>query len=223
MINPNKIILSFDLDYTIINNEQGIINSFNYALEKYNIKPLETTEIEKLIGIPLHLMFKKVTNKDPFKLSKAFREYYSNKGINELVFISGAKEKLINLKKEGYNLGIITSKNQKLAIKLLKNQGIFQYFKYVLGETEERKQKVDKSIKKFFQNNFPDKKVIIIGDHIKDRNLAEYLGVPFIGVLTGNHNEQDLKKGITINYQIIDSIVKINKELIYSLFNQKNF
>ncbi len=40
------IILSFDLDNTLIDNREGIVSSFNYALNKFNLPELEKSEIE---------------------------------------------------------------------------------------------------------------------------------------------------------------------------------
>ncbi|MHA1235417.1 MAG: HAD hydrolase-like protein, partial [Promethearchaeota archaeon] len=80
-IKDHKILLSFDLDNTLINNREGIVNSFNYALKKYKHPTLERIEIEKMIGTPLDDMFEKVSNLNPKKLSAAFREYYREKGI----------------------------------------------------------------------------------------------------------------------------------------------
>ena len=66
MQNKKKIILSFDLDNTLINNRDGIVASFNYALNKYDLPKLEKSEIEMMIGIPLNEMFLKVnSNQDP--------------------------------------------------------------------------------------------------------------------------------------------------------------
>ena len=47
-----KVLLNFDLDFTLIDNREGIINSFNYALNQYKIAALETGKIEKMIGTP---------------------------------------------------------------------------------------------------------------------------------------------------------------------------
>ena len=83
MINEKnkKIILSFDLDNTLINNREGIVASFNYALNKFNLPKLEKLEIENMIGIPLNEMFTSVTNQDTSNLVFAFREDYGKKGI----------------------------------------------------------------------------------------------------------------------------------------------
>ncbi len=68
-----KIVLSFDLDFTLINNKQGIINSFNFALMKFKIPELPEVEIEEMIGIPLVDMFRRVSGVNPTKLAVIFR------------------------------------------------------------------------------------------------------------------------------------------------------
>ncbi|GAJ14779.1 unnamed protein product, partial [marine sediment metagenome] len=47
-----KIVLSFDLDNTLINNRKGIVNSFNYALKKFKFPKMERITILKMIGTP---------------------------------------------------------------------------------------------------------------------------------------------------------------------------
>jgi len=49
--------LLFDLDGTITDPGIGITNSVAYALEKYNIKIKDKSELYKFIGPPLHESF----------------------------------------------------------------------------------------------------------------------------------------------------------------------
>ncbi|MFX1239468.1 MAG: HAD hydrolase-like protein [Promethearchaeota archaeon] len=72
----SKVLISFDLDFTLINNKEGIVNSFNHALNKHGVQEIAAEEIEKMIGIPLHEMFEKVSDLNPSQLSASFREYY---------------------------------------------------------------------------------------------------------------------------------------------------
>ena len=81
MKSHKKIVLSFDLDNTLINNRKGIVKSFNYALRKFKLPELDREKIEKMIGIPLDHMFARSTNLNPSLLSSAFREYYGIKGV----------------------------------------------------------------------------------------------------------------------------------------------
>jgi len=212
-----KIVLSFDLDFTLIDNREGIINSFYYALKKFNLPLTEKAEIEKMIGIPLDQMFAKVTKLEPSKLSSSFREYYSLKGIYQATLFPGAREKLEELK-NSFNLGIVTSKKQEIAVKLLEFLDFAKYFDYIFGETDQIKSKKDHRIKDYLVNIFPNHRFVIIGDHPNDKELAKMLDCPFIGVLSGFSSSEDLKIDGSSAVIILNSINDITPELIYSLF-----
>ncbi len=214
----HKILLSFDLDNTLINNREGIVNSFNYALKKYNIPTLERSEIEKMIGTPLDDMFREVSDKNPQELSSAFREYYREKGIYQGSLLPGVKEKLEELQQKTFTLGIITSKRQELAVQVTKILGIFKYFEYVIGESENVKSKLDPNLKKYLLNKYSEYDLVIIGDHPKDMALAENINAPFIGVLTGNHSAEELRRGNAVKTLILKNIKDLFPNLIYSLF-----
>ncbi len=214
-----KIVLSFDLDNTLINNRAGIVASFNYALNKYNLPTMETSVIESMIGIPLSDMFIETTNQDPSKLIFAFREYYSEKGIFQANLLPGIVSKLNELKDQKFIMGIITSKKQELARRVVEILNIQNNFDYILGETEETKElgKLDPSLKKYLSNKYPRHRIIVIGDHPKDAMLSNNLNCPFIGVLTGNHSANQLrevKEGKTL---IINSVAELDTNIIYSV------
>ncbi|MBY8979849.1 MAG: HAD-IA family hydrolase [Candidatus Lokiarchaeota archaeon] len=218
MEKKQNIILSFDLDNTLIDNREGIVNSFNYALKKYNLPVLERNKIEKMIGTPLDEMFKKVVNVNPKKLSSAFREYYREKGIYQGSLLPGVREKLEEFKQHFFTLGVITSKRQDLAIQITKILDIFTYFEYIIGESDNVKSKLDPNLKKHLQNNYSEYSIVIIGDHPKDLALAENIGAPFIGVLTGNHSAEELRRGNAPKILIMKSVKELFPNLIYSLF-----
>ncbi|MFX0180319.1 MAG: HAD family hydrolase [Candidatus Hodarchaeota archaeon] len=219
MIEREKIILSFDLDNTLINNKEGITDSFNYALRKFNYSEIERSKIEKMIGIPLNEMFAKVIDLDPSKLSSAFRKYYGSKGIYQSQLLPGVKKKLKELKKNKFILGIITSKKQEMAEKVLEILKIKKYFNYILGETEERKElgKLDPKLKTILQDKYPGYNIIVIGDHPKDVLLSNNLNCPFIGVLTGHHSTNQLKELKKGRWLVLNSIQEITLKQIYSL------
>jgi len=218
MENKKKIILSFDLDNTLIDNREGIVNSFNYALKKYNLPTLERIEIEKMIGTPLDDMFEKFSNLNPKKLSSSFRDYYREKGIYQGSLLPGVKEKLEEFKQHKFTLGVITSKRQELAVQITKILGIFNCFEYVIGESETVKSKLDPNLKTLLQNKYSEYNIVIIGDHPKDLALAENIRAPFIGVLTGNHSAEELRRGNAPKILIMKSVKDLFPNLIYSLF-----
>ncbi|MBD3197874.1 MAG: HAD-IA family hydrolase [Candidatus Lokiarchaeota archaeon] len=209
-----KILLSFDLDFTLIDNIEGIFNSFQYVFEKYHIRNISIEQVKQTIGLPLDEAFQMFTMIPSNILIDSFRSYYQEKGIYQVKFLPGALDVLKNLKNYPATLGIITSKKQELAIKLLKNLKIYELFDYVLGENESIKKKTDPFIREFINYKYPLHKIIVIGDHIADRSLAETLNCPFIGLLTGNHNQTQLKQESKVPVYILNNIGELNYNTI---------
>lgn len=216
---PKNIVLSFDLDNTLINNKQGIVASFNYAVNKYNFPTLKKSDIEFMIGIPLNEMFTKVTNQDTSKLVTAFREYYGKKGIYQANLLPGINSKLKELKELSFTMGIITSKKLEMAMRIIEVLQIQKYFDYVLGETEDTKElgKLDPKLITILNSKYPGYKFIVIGDHPKDVMLSNNLGCPFIGVLTGNYTSNQLKEIKNGTAVIINDVSEMTVDLIHSL------
>lgn len=212
------ILLLFDLDFTLIDNTIGISNSFNYALSKYGLPVIEMIKIKELIGTPLDQMFLRFTDSNINDLCKAFREYYGVKGIHEVILIEGTRQKLIELKREGFKLGVITSKKHEMAIKLLHNLDLINFFNIVQGETKDIKSKSNPLLKEILLNEYPNHKFIVIGDHLNDRKLAEMLNCPFIGVLTGYHLETQLNNNSRIKTIVLKSIKEISPIILKNLF-----
>ncbi|MFX1275455.1 MAG: HAD family hydrolase [Promethearchaeota archaeon] len=219
-IKNKKIILSFDLDYTLIDNTKGIVNSFQYALKKHAISNIDENIIKKMIGIPLNKIFSQVSDINPSILSASFREFYATKGIYQVKLYSGVREKLHELSND-FIMGVITSKKQEMAVKLLKHLKINHFFDYIIGENEEIKSKQDPKLKQLLFSKYQNHEFVIIGDHPKDKLLSDMLNCPFIGVLTGHHSKDQLIGKYSKNQLILKSIENINKLQIYSLFDNK--
>jgi len=219
MKKKEEIVLSFDLDNTLINNKEGIVASFNCAVNRFNLPTLEKSEIEFMIGIPLNEMFTKVTNQDTSKLVSAFREYYGKKGIYQANLLPGINSKLKELKELSFTIGIITSKKQEMAERIIEILQIQKYFDYIIGETEDTKElgKLDPKLKTILHKKYPGYQIIVIGDHPKDVMLSNNLNCPFIGVLTGNHSALQLKDIKNGKILILNSVSEITIDLIFSL------
>ena len=215
----SNIVLSFDLDNTLINNREGIVDSFNYALKRYGQPQLERLKIERMIGIPLKEMFASISNVNPDLLSTAFREYYGSKGIYQSALIPGVKKKLKTFIDNSLTLGVITSKKQEMAEKIVEFLKIRKYFDYILGETEDRKVlgKLDPKLKEILLKKYSHHKIIVIGDHPKDVLLSNNLNCPFIGVLTGYHKASDLKQLKVGSFLALNNVSELELTHIYNL------
>lgn len=104
-----------------------------------------------------------------------------------------------------------------MAVRIIKYLGIFSYFEYILGESEKIKSKLDPKLKSYLLNKYKSFLIVIIGDHPKDKALAENLRAPFIGVLTGNHSAEELQQNNSIRTKILSSVKEIKPKMIYSL------
>jgi len=222
MNNRNKIILSFDLDFTLIDNREGIINSFNYTFQKHNIPNMKREELEKTIGTPLFEIFANLSNKNPSILIDTFREFYSSEGIYQVKLLPGSRKKVEELS-NSFTLGVITSKKEEMAVKLLKYLKIDHFFDFILGESSGRTSKTDPNLIKYLISLYPQSKFLIVGDHPNDRRLAELLKCPFIGVLTGTHTGEQLKVNSITKTIILESINEITIDKIYRLFRDNNY
>ena len=224
MTTRKEIVISFDLDYTLINNRKGIVNSFNFALRKFDLPEVSKKVIQRMIGLPLNEMFTKFTEINPSELSFAFREYYTAKGIYQSKLLSGVKNKLKELKANSFTLGVITSKKQSIAIKITEYLKIDSFFDFILGESDTIKSKLDPNLTYFLQKTYPNYKFIIIGDHPKDAMLAKNLNCLFIGVLTGIHSKYQLEQARKQENQtkIVRSVDKISTNMIYTLLHNAN-
>ncbi len=220
-MNSSEIYLSFDLDNTLIKNTKGIINSFNYALKKYKKEKVSSKIIKQMIGTPLYEMFREITHESAEKYVSAFRDFYGKKGIYQSKLIKGVKKKLKELKENGFLLGVLSSKKHEMVHNILKILKIDHFFDLYLGETEQRKKKYDSITKKELEQTFPNKQIIVIGDHINDVKVAEMLGCPFIGLLTGTTSRQKLIDNIQVPHIILKSIRDLNQNLIHTVLIEK--
>ena len=218
-IKNDNIVLSFDLDFTLIINKEGILNSFKYAFKKHDLPEINEDTIVKTIGMPLNQTFKElVPNFDPSILTTAFREYYGSEGIYQVNLIQGVREKLNELKNISFTLGVITSKKQEMAVKLLKYLKLDHLFDYIFGENDDIKSKLDPKLKELLFEMYPRHEFVIIGDHPKDMKLSEMLNCPFMGVLTGTTSTKQLRRNLNRKHLILNSVADITMDKINSLF-----
>lgn len=204
MRDPTKILIIFDLDFTLIDNSFTICNSFIHALELFKVPPPEKARIIQKIGVPLKDMFLDYLDEPNAKKAvQLFRDYYSVHFFEGVELIPGAIALLKELKEQGYRLALLTSKKTDLAIKLMDRIDLKQYFEFILGEQPEFKPKPDPASIFHIMARFPEtNRAYMVGDHIVDCMAAQNSSIKFIGVLTGITSEKEFR-----NYADKDTII----------------
>ena len=78
----------FDLDGTLTNPEEGIINCFEYALKKMGKPSVERSTLSKYIGPPARIAFSILINSnndiEVEKAIKIYRERFAETGLYEI-------------------------------------------------------------------------------------------------------------------------------------------
>jgi phosphoglycolate phosphatase len=135
MKNNSKIIL-FDLDGTLSDPKEGIINSVLYALKVKGLVEKHPEDLDCFIGPPLHLSFQKryhLSPEESIEMLAIFRRYFAEKGIFENKLYPGIYELLKNLHRQNYILSLATSKPTHFAKQVLEYFKINEFISFVSG------------------------------------------------------------------------------------------
>ena len=197
----------FDLDGTISKSAPGILNAFEYALDKMG------NDLYKYIGPPLRDSFVKELGEDLADQGADFyREYYFKKGLFETEIYDGIKDLIENLNSGSYKIFLATSKGEESSKKILDYFGILDYFSYVSGSENNKnikKKVIDHLLK---ENNLKSSESIMIGDRYYDIEAANNLEIKTIAVTYGYGNKEEFEKASFIAnspYEIINIIEKL--------------
>lgn len=196
---PYKYLL-FDLDGTLTDSEEGILNCVRYGLESCGFPVPEYEVLRAFIGPPLMYScthFCGLGKADSERVILKYRERYSEKGIFENRLYEGIKELLSDLKKAGYKIALATSKPEVFALRILRHFGIAEYFDAAAGSTigreEETKADMIRLAMKRLGLEETDKPcVLMIGDRKHDIIGAHECGIDAAGVCYGFAPEGEL-------------------------------
>jgi len=180
----------FDLDGTLTDPQEGILNCIEYALEKLNVEKPERKSMLKYIGPSLWESFKEMLNTDKQeeadKAVQLYRERFSSIGKLENKPYDGIFELLEELQK-GYTLYICTSKPEIYASQIAEHFGFAKYFKKVYGSMLDGSL-VDKKL--LIAHILDSEKIsndstVMIGDRIYDIEGAKSNGLKAFAVSYG--------------------------------------
>lgn len=177
----------FDLDGTLTDSKEGILNCLRYALKKMGEPiPPESTLI-RFIGPPLHDSFMEFCGFDREKAHKAvltFRERYAPIGKFENAAAPGLPELCARLKAKGYILGLASSKPEELCVPICQRFGYAPSLSTIVGSPPVQDwSKADVIQEALRRMGNPNKEeVLMVGDRKFDVLGAKEAGVDCVGV-----------------------------------------
>lgn len=182
-----KAIL-FDLDGTLTDSGEGIINSVIPALEHYGIAIPPREELRVFVGPPLHDTFLRfgVPADQLENATKIYRSRYIPIGKFENAPYPGIPELLETLKSQGHKLFVATSKPEPMAVEILEHFDLAQYFDRICGASMDTSRSSKEAVIAYLlEQNGSAENMVMVGDTKYDVIGAKAHGIPTIGVSWG--------------------------------------
>ena len=190
-----KKVILFDLDGTITDSGEGIINCAALALRHYGLPVPSQEEMRVFVGPPLHETFQKfgVPAQECDNAIEVFRSRYTTIGIFENTPYPGIRELLEALTANANRLFIATSKPEEMANRVLEHFDLARYFEMVCGATMDRS-RVEKSdvIAYLLEYVGKPENTVMVGDTAFDVTGAASHNIPTIGVAWGYGKVEDM-------------------------------
>lgn len=183
-----KKAIFFDLDGTLTDSGEGIINCATLALNHFGIPVPSHEEMRVFVGPPLDQTFVRfgIPQECAQEAIEVFRSRYNTVGKFENFPYPGIREMLEKLQADGYRLFVATSKPEILANEVLAHFDLARYFEMVCGATldSSRIHKAD-VITYLLQQAGDVENIIMVGDTAYDVIGAAAHKIPCVGVSWG--------------------------------------
>jgi len=185
----------FDLDGTLTDSGEGIINCATLALEHFGLPVPDRQTMRVFVGPPLHHTFLDFGIK-PEQVEEAvrvFRSRYTTVGKFENFPYPGIEELLSTLKSHGHKLYVATSKPECTAKEILDKFNLSRYFTLIAGASLDTNRLEKAEVIAYLLEQVGSlENTVMIGDTAFDVIGAARHGIPTIGVSWGYGNVQDM-------------------------------
>ena len=211
----NKIIL-FDLDGTLIDSTEAILESFTVAFQSFGESVPPHEEIKAEIGYPLDVMFRTlgVEEEKVWAYVDAYKMHYQKISCLKTVLLKDAKE-AVELASQFATLGVVTTKTAKYSIELLEHMDLMSYFEVLIGREDVQNPKPDPEPihKALIKLPSDTDEIWMVGDTCMDMIAAKSANIGSVGVMCGYATAETLVNctdNIYQNaYEAVQFIVKI--------------
>ena len=212
------MIILFDLDGTLIDSTDAILESFHNSFDVYGVAHPKDEDIKALIGYPLDVMYLNlgVEKNIVWDFVDTYKEHYRKISTQKTYLLESAREAVVSASKFA-TLGIVTTKTGEYSRVLMEYFDLMQYFEVLIGREDVENPKPHKEpiMKALESLDVDSKEIWMIGDTKLDLVSAKNAGVNSIGVLCGYGNREVLQNYTSVIFS--DALGAINY-----LSNRKN-
>ena len=184
-----KRAVLFDLDGTLLDTTEGILESVAYTAKRLGLGELDSSVLLKFIGPPIYQSFKMYygcSEEQANKATELFRTYYKEKALYKAKLYTGIEQMLQTLQNNGIIIGVATYKREDYAISILNHFGISPYCRVMHGtDWFNKMSKTDVINKCIGELGLPPQSIVYVGDTEHDALGAQEAGIEFIAVTYG--------------------------------------
>lgn len=205
----------FDLDGTLTDSGEGIINCACLALEHFGITPPDREIMRQFVGPPLVESFVKfgVPADKAEEAVAVYRSRYIPIGKYENHPYPGVYELLEKLRSQGHRLYVATSKPEEMSVDILNHFDLAKYFTCICGASLDTSRNTkDAVIAYLLEKTGRDDSAVMVGDTAFDVLGAKIHGIPTIGVAWGYGQVADMENAgaVAIAYSMEELFEMLN-------------
>lgn len=192
-----KKAILFDLDGTLTDSGEGIINCAILALEHFGLPIPSREKLRIFVGPPLNETF--LAHGVPAdRIEEAiavYRSRYVPIGKFENTPYPGVRELLETLKTQGHSLYVATSKPEAMSVEILEHFGLAKYFTQICGASLDLSRSTKEAvIAHLLAQNGRSDNMVMVGDTKFDILGAKAHGIPAIGVSWGYGSVSEMRQ-----------------------------
>ena len=179
----------FDLDGTLLDTGEGILESVRFAGREAGFEELPPQTLLRFIGPPVQQSFMTYCNcskEEAQAAAEIFRNYYKDRALLKATPYEGIYETCEVLKERGVRMAVATYKREDYALTLLRHFHFDRYCRPMHGADNLNVLKKEDIVRLCMDEmGAVAESSVLVGDTAHDATGAEKAGIPFLAVTYG--------------------------------------
>lgn len=212
-------LLIFDLDGTLVDSKQDLIDSVNATRGFMNLAPLPGPTVARYVGRGSRALIQSALGESApaeqvHKAHDFFIQYYGEHMLDKTVLYDGVRDALDAMKERGHTLAVLTNKPVRFSERMMDRLGLGRHFVRVYGGNsfEPRKKPDPVGIHALLEETgLAPQNTIMVGDSSVDIRTARNAQVQACGVTWGFQPETFVEEPPDFT---IDHMLQLHERLL---------